>query len=109
MYCDRWIEMVNYYRDQLMLPVALEKDWFVEFQISPTGYLSVADVSRSSRQPSRGLGITITLEVADIQHYWQHCDNKGMMPTEIKHHLWGAWQFFLVDPEGHRLEIWQQI
>jgi uncharacterized glyoxalase superfamily protein PhnB len=52
--------------------------------------------------------ITVTLQVPDIDRVWTRARDEGLAPTEVKDHLWGAKVFYLRDPEGHRLEVWQE-
>jgi len=33
----------------------------------------------------------------------------GLKPTIIKKHPWNARVFYLFDPEGDRIEIWQSV
>lgn len=61
LYCRRWAETVDFYRRVLGLPVNVEKDWFVEFRLPDTSFVSVADASRASIDSAAGAGITLTL------------------------------------------------
>lgn len=107
LYCKRWRETVRYYRDRLRLPVIFFTDWFVEFALTETSRLSVADERRASIKSSAGDGITISLQVKNIENMWEYAKNAGLEPTEIRRHAWNAEVFYLFDPEGHRIEFWQ--
>ena len=48
LYCERWLETVAFYRTVLGLRVAFENDWFVEFQLAGSSFLSIADASRAT-------------------------------------------------------------
>ena len=48
LYCRKWEEMVAFYRTALQLPVTTATDWFVEFRLTETSRLSVADETRTS-------------------------------------------------------------
>lgn len=109
LYCQKWAEMVCFYRDKLALPTTVEHSWFLEFQLAPSAYLSLADAARTTIKSSQGAGLTITFEVDDIETVWQKCQAQGLRPEPIKQHHWGALQFFMFDPEGYRLEIWQLL
>ncbi|MDD4835713.1 MAG: VOC family protein [Synergistales bacterium] len=107
LYCRDWSRTVQFYRDQLGLPVLFSSQWFIEFAINDTARLSVADEKRSSIKSCGGQGITVTLEVRDIRSIWEKFDKAGLTPTPIKTHPWGALVFYIFDPEGHRIEVWQ--
>ncbi|WP_035255458.1 VOC family protein [Desulfatiglans anilini] len=107
LYCREWEETVRFYRDRLHLPVRFSNDWFVEFELTQGARLSVADERRSSVKSSRGLGITLALEVDDIEGVREYAERAGLKPTALRRHPWDARVFYLVDPEGHRVEIWQ--
>jgi uncharacterized glyoxalase superfamily protein PhnB len=82
-------------------------DWFVEFLLNAGARLSVADERRASVKTSHGAGITVALEVADIDAVRRDVEEKGLTPTPIRNHPWNARVFYLADPEGHRIEFWQ--
>lgn len=107
LYCTYWEETVRFYRDILCLPVNFSNDWFVEFILSPVSRLSVANEKRAKMKSSKGKGIILTLEVDDIECAHAYAMNEGIKPTKIKSHPWGARLFYLEDPEGHHIEIWQ--
>ena len=107
LYCARWKETVDFYRDLLRLPVIFSTDWFVEFELTETARLSIADQRQTTVKSAGGAGITLTLEVSDIQVVWEKAFKAGLKPTDIKVHNWNAYTFYLFDPEGHRLEFWQ--
>lgn len=109
LYCRRWAETVAFYRDKLGLAVTLSTDWFVEFRLNDASRLSVADDTRASIKSGAGAGITIALEVADIEVAHQWAEQRGIRPTAIKTHPWNARVFYFRDPEGHRVEVWQPV
>jgi len=109
LYCKNWKESVEFYKELLQLPITFSTDWFVEFSLNKISRLSIADERRASVKSSQGKGITISLEVDNIEKALCAAQNKKMNPTEIKTHAWNAKIFFLFDPEGNRLEIWQPI
>ena len=108
LYCSRWDDSVRFYRDGLGLPILFATDWFVEFRLSPNSRLSVADETRASVKSSGGAGITVSLEVDDIEAAWKLVAQRDLEPTAIRDHPWQARVFYLFDPEGHRIEIWQR-
>lgn len=106
LYCRHWPETVQFYRDGLGLRINFSSDWFIEFQITSTAYLSLADERRATIKSSAGAGITVTFQVEDADQTWQMLRSAGLAPEPLRDHAWGARVFYLYDPEGHRLEIW---
>ena len=109
LYCGKFEETVEFYRDHLKLPVNFSTDWFVEFCLSAASRLSIADEKRASIKSCRGKGVTLALEVENIDKAWEDIDKAGLNPTGIRKHFWNARVFYLFDPEGHRIEIWESI
>ena len=107
LYCKQWGKTVEFYRNQLCLPVLFTTDWFVEFSLNAMSRLSIANEKRSSIKGCGGKGITITLEVDDIEAAREYAKEIGMNPTQLRLHPWDARVFYIFDPEGHRIEIWQ--
>jgi uncharacterized glyoxalase superfamily protein PhnB len=100
---------VSFYRDGLQLPVLFSNNWFVEFGLTDTSRMSIADENHVSVKSCKNTGITISLQVKDIDTAMEYATKMDLKPTKIKKHLWGARTFFLFDPEGHRIEIWQVL
>ncbi len=107
LYCKEWENTVRFYRDQLHLSVNFSTDWFVEFHLTSNSRLSIADEKRSSIPSCGGKGVTLAMEVDDIEAAWKYTMKNGLKPTEIRKHPWNARVFYLLDPEGHRIELWQ--
>lgn len=107
LYCKKWAETVAFYRDRLGFPVNFANEWFFEFCLTDGSRLSIADESRASVKSCGGIGITLALETDAIETVWADLAESTLEPTEIKEHPWGARVFYLYDPEGHRIEIWQ--
>ena len=97
--------MVAFYQTRLQLPIAASTEWFVEFKLTGTSRLSVADESRTSIKSSSGEGITIGIQVADAITTRAHLKQAELNPTEVKE-VWGAKAFYVFDPEGNRIEFW---
>ncbi|MDD3620474.1 MAG: VOC family protein [Desulfobulbaceae bacterium] len=109
LYCKEWDATVRFYRDRLGLPVLFATDWFVEFGLSAAARLSIADEKHASIKSCGGEGITLALQVEDIDSVRTSAEGLGLKPTAIKRHPWDARVFYLFDPEGHRLEIWESL
>lgn len=105
LYCKKWKETVAFYESGLKLPITTSNDWFVEFRLNTTARLSVADETRASIKSNHGNGITIGLQVEDVETIRMQLMEAGLHPTEIKK-VWGAMVFYIHDPEGNRIEFW---
>lgn len=105
LYCRHWIETANFYKRILCLTVAFENDWFVEFQLTETSFLSIANSARATIDDVQGQGVTLTLEVTDLEKAKENLEAQGIITTTIQR-KWNALVFYCHDPEGHRLEFW---
>jgi len=105
LYCRRWQATVDFYRDQMGLPVVFANDWFVEFELTPTSFLSVANAARATIDAVAGQGITLTWQVDDVAVSKAQLEAQGITTTPIQH-KWQAQVCYCTDPEGHRLELW---
>ena len=106
LYCQKWADTVVFYRDLFQFKIRHQTDWFVEFQITPNSYLSIANEIRASIDSVNGQGITLSWQVADIETAHKYWLEKQVSISEIKK-KWGAFVVYLHDPEGHRIELWQ--
>ncbi len=106
LYCDKWAETVAFYEKKLGLPVSFRSSWFVEFALSETARVSVADAARTTVKSAAGKGITLSLQIKDIEAVWRFLRGAGIPSSPIKDHPMQAQVFYFRDPEGHRIEIW---
>ena len=106
LYCRRWHEMVAFYREILGFPVTFENEWFVEFKITATTRLSVANEQRASIKSADGCGLTLAFQVDQADETWKYLLDKGVNIGKITDHPWGGRAFFVFEPEGNRLEVW---
>ena len=106
LYCQRWRETVAFYKTQLGLTVTSSHPWFVEFKLNGASRLSIADEARTSMNSAGGKGITLTLEVDDIEEAHRYLNEAGIHPPPINDHAWGARVIHIYDPEGNRIEFW---
>lgn len=106
LYCKAWKETVLFYKELVGLGVSYESDWFVEFEVGP-GFLSIADAARATVGESRGEGITLSWEVGDIHSARRELEKRGVRTDPIGRR-WGALIVDFWDPEGHRIELWQE-
>jgi catechol 2,3-dioxygenase-like lactoylglutathione lyase family enzyme len=105
LYCAAWRETIAFYRDVIGLSVAADNTWFVEFRLTDTAFLSVADSSRASIADVGGQGITLTLRVADVDAVHAELAQRGVAVTPVSER-WNARVCYCNDPEGHRIEFW---
>ena len=109
LYCDKWSETVAFYAKQLGLPVTYQSNWFVEFALSETARVSVADASHATVKSAAGKGITLSLQMDNLESVWQMLSRRGITLTRSKEHVMQARVFYFFDPEGHRIEIWSPV
>jgi len=107
LYCKEWNATVRFYRDGLQLPVLFSADWFIEFGLTETSRLSIANETHTSVKSCKNAGITLTLQIQDIDAAREFAASMGLKPTKVKTRPWSAWVFHIFDPEGHRIEMWQ--
>jgi len=105
LYCSRWPETVSFYKDCLKLPNVFANEWFAEFQLTATSFLSIADAARATIAAVQGQGITLTWEVTDVAAVKMELEKLGVATTPLKR-KWNALVCYCSDPEGHRLEFW---
>ena len=105
LYCRKWDQTVEFYKNVLDLDVNFSNEWFVEFVLSCQARLSIADQKKSSIKSGCGEGITVCLQVDDVEVMHKHLKKAGVHPTPIRA-LWESRVFYVRDPEGNRLEFW---
>lgn len=108
LYCQKWSETVTFYCDILKFFVSYQTDWFVEFQLTNTAYLSIADARRATIQSVAGQGITLSWQVADVNAIHNVLQQQEIEVSPIRQ-KWGGRLFYFHDPEGHRIELWQPL
>lgn len=106
LYCKRWSETTRFYRETLALTVTIENDWFVEFQLTETSFISIADSSRTTIKDVGGQGATLSLQVDRIDQAREKLLSSGVEAGNFQT-KWGSRVFYVHDPEGHRIEFWQ--
>ena len=105
LYCKKWQETIAFYKDGLKLLAISSNEWFVEFKLNEMSRLSIADETRTSIKSGDGKGITISLQVSDIEQTRAELLDAGITTTPIKE-VWGSKAIYVHDPEGNRLEFW---
>jgi len=108
LYCSEWDATVAFYREIFRFRITHQTPWFVEFQLSESAFLSIADAQHTSIESVAGQGITLSWQTDDVQHMHETLQQAGVAVTDIKK-KWNANLFYLRDPEGHRIELWQPL
>jgi catechol 2,3-dioxygenase-like lactoylglutathione lyase family enzyme len=106
LYCVYFAETVHFYREGFGFAVTHERDWFVEFELSPDAFLSVANECRATVKSAGGKGLTLSWQIPVLEHAWAELRARGLDPGPIRVHAWGARVCHLRDPEGNRIELW---
>ena len=106
LYCQKWQETVAFYRTIFIFPISYQNDWFVEFQLADHTYLSIAYERRASIHSASGEGITLSWQVSNLTEMHAALTKQGIAVSDVCK-KWGASLFYLHDPEGHRVELWQ--
>lgn len=107
LYCRHWEKTVRFYRERLRFPVNFSGVGFVEFSVTESSRLSIADERKASIKSPDRKGITITFQVTGIETVHRRLRETGLAPTPVTPHAWNARVFYLFDPEGHRIEFWE--
>jgi len=103
-YCRHWPETALFYKTKLCLPVSFENDWFIEFRLTDSAFLSIANAARASIQDVQGQGVTLTWKVPNLEQTKQLLDDQGIATTTIRQ-KWDAQVSYFYDPEGHRIGL----
>jgi catechol 2,3-dioxygenase-like lactoylglutathione lyase family enzyme len=107
LYCKDWQAMVTFYKEVMGFRQSFRKDdWFMELVVNDGSHLSVADEAKCSVKATSGQGITLSFKVARLTEVHRQLEEQGVKPTPIKSHSWRAPYFFIHDPEGNRIELW---
>lgn len=107
LYCENWEATTAFYRDTLGLPASFANDWFVEFVLDKGAHLSIANAARASIAAVGGQGITLAWQVEDLPSVREELEAAEVAVSPIKRR-WGAWVCYCRDPEGHRIELWEE-
>jgi catechol 2,3-dioxygenase-like lactoylglutathione lyase family enzyme len=106
LYCRKWKETATFYGDIFAFRISHQTDWFIEFQLTPDAYLSIADQSRATIDSVEGQGVTLSWQIPNVQETQAALVERNVTVSPIRK-KWGASLFYLHDPEGHRIELWQ--
>ena len=105
LYCERWVETVEFYREILGGSVTADHGWFVELAVGDGSYLSVADAAHATIAAAGGAGLTLSWQVPDVEAARKALVAAGVVVSEVRRRF-GSPVVDLYDPEGHRIELW---
>lgn len=108
-YCEKWDETLDFYKNKLDFPVGFSTSWFVEFIINTGARLSIANPGRTRISSAHGQGLTLSFEVPSIEKAHSHMVKKGLKPSPVTAHPWNADVFYIHDPERNRIEFWMPV
>ena|GEM_PF-8881 len=100
---------------QTLIAMRMMKDrpWIDYIEIAPHQYIELFHTDGQTLKEDRHLSDSfgyqhICIEVEDIHKAWEAVIDNGLTPdTDISLGAAGAYQFWLVDPDGNRLELMQ--
>jgi lactoylglutathione lyase len=87
------------------------KPWIDYIEVAPHQYIELFYSAQKTLEESQDLQFSygfqhICIEVSDIQESWKAVTANGITPdTEINLGADGAYQFWITDPDGNRLEF----
>lgn len=105
LYCDDFTATADFYRQRLGLETSYSNDWFVEFSLAGSTTLSIADASRATIPAVEGKGVTISIQVDDLDRVRRRLGERGVETSAVSQRF-GSRVFDVFDPEGHRIEFW---
>ncbi len=105
LYCRQWRKTVDFYQHLLGQDGHRLSDWLVEFELTKTSFISIADAGRATVGASGGAGITLSWQVEDLEAWRRRLAALHVVAGPIAQR-WGTRFFYFHDPEGHRLEAW---
>ena len=100
---------------QMLMGMQAIKDrpWIDYIEVAPHQYIELFHTDGQALTEDRHLSDSfgyqhICIEVSDINEAWKAVTENGLTPEgEIRLGMAGAYQFWLVDPDGNRLELMQ--
>ena len=107
LYCKEWPATVEFYRDCLGLEQTYADGWFVEFRLTPSAYVSIADAARATVGSVGGNGVTLSVRVPDVEVLRGRLADRGIATGPILRRF-GSQTVDVHDPEGNRIEFWAE-
>src|SRR5680860_1537515 len=83
LYCDNWSATVAFYRDRLGFEQTYANDWFVEFRLTPSTFVSIANAIRATVGSVGGAGVTLSIKVLDLERLRVRLDERGLQPGVV--------------------------
>lgn len=107
LYCEQWPATVEFYRDRLGLEETYADDWFVEFRLTASAFVSIADAARATVGSVGGTGVTLSVRVPDVEVLGGRLAARGIA-TGPALRRFGSHTLDVLDPEGNRIEFWSE-
>jgi len=104
LFCRKWDECVDFYRDILGFTVVDEKPGFVEFEVAPGSRIGL--LNSSGNNDLKNISFILSFRVGDLEGFHKILSARCKGVTAVRQHPWGARVFELQDPEERRLEFW---
>ena len=101
-------ETKEFYCDKLEFGVVWEADWFILLS-TPDGKDTLSFLAPNHptqaidhfRKPYQGQGVYLTIEIEDVDTYYEQLKSKGIEITlDIRSEEWGDRHFAVVDPNN---------
>ena len=89
--------------------MVFSNDMFVELGIGMNTFLGLLDCARCRGKEVNNTGMVLSFRVDNLEETYKIMERKGIRPSPIRGHSWGAMLFEVKDPENRSLEFWQKI
>lgn len=108
LFCKQWETCAAFYGQTLGFSETSRRPGFVEFSAASGACIGLIDVADRPGygDPSRTPGL-IALRTDDIHALHARLAARITALPPIRRHPWGALVFEITDPEGRRIEFWQ--
>ncbi|MFZ1664693.1 MAG: VOC family protein [Flavobacteriales bacterium] len=110
---DKLEETKKYYTENLEFSVVWEADWFLLLS-TPNGEDTISFLTpnhptqslENFRKPFRGEGVFITIEMEDVDAYYEQLKGKGTkVALELRSEEWGDRHFAVIDPNNIAIDF----
>lgn len=109
LFCKRWPACEAFYGQALGFSETARRQGFVEFMVTAGACIGLIDVAGRPgyADPSQTPGL-LALQTDDIHTLHRRLISRLPELPAIRRHPWGALVFEISDPEGRRIEFWQE-
>lgn len=102
-------ESRKFYADFLGMKPAMDMEWVITFVAdnNPTAQITLVKSDETVHSPQ---GITISIEVEDVDKLYQDAKTSGYEITyALKDEPWGVRRFWVLDPNGVTINIMMHV